>query len=186
LLKLAMKAKHLGSDTTYKLILQGYPVFVLCVTDNHRHVHPVMVGIATNETAEEFAFMFISFKTGVESEMGVKNKPEILVADGANAITNGFKKVFGDHFTRVMCWAHVYMAVEKRLCKDGDEIIKTKILADLASVQLATSDEVFAVLYDKFVEKCVALADQTANFGIIKFLEYFHGTWYESSNNGWY
>ena len=45
--------------------------------------------------------------------------PNILVADGASAITNGFKNVFRDsNFIRAMCWVHMLRNVEKRL--NGD------------------------------------------------------------------
>ena len=63
-----------------------------------------------------------------------------MIADAAEAITNGFKSAFGyksnDEFTRIMCWAHVLKAVEKRV-KDIKEKEREEILEDIISMQTA-------------------------------------------------
>ena len=103
-------AQHLCADATYKLNWHGYPVFVIGVTDAGRHFHPISISICSNETAADFEFVFSSIKQIVEKLHNVRYNPTILVADGADAITNGFKSVFGPGIIRVMCWAHVLRA----------------------------------------------------------------------------
>jgi len=39
----------------------------------------------------------------------------VLVADGAEAITNGFRNVFWEEFVRVYCWFHVMKKLKEAL-----------------------------------------------------------------------
>ncbi len=59
-------------------------------------------------------------------------KPNILIADGAEAITNGFKQAFDyvsiNEFHRVMCWAHVHRNVSAKLNKVKDNNNKGKLI----------------------------------------------------------
>lgn len=41
--------------------------------------------------------------------------PEFLLADSAYSITNGFEKVFGKKYKRIICWAHVERAMKRNL-----------------------------------------------------------------------
>lgn len=60
----------------------------------------------------------MSIKEALKNIYAYEYKPEALIADGAEAITNGFMNAFGydsiHSFIRVMCWAHVHRAIEIR------------------------------------------------------------------------
>jgi hypothetical protein len=145
-----------------------------------------MLGICTHETQEEFGFMFEALKTAIKDTFNVDFQPDVLVADAADAITNGFIKTFGINFTRVMCYAHVDRAVDNYLRVVTDEEARQNIKIDIGKLHLASSDELFDYLYDKFVNKWVIYACDKADKSIVKFLEYFHKEWYASKNRGWY
>ena len=107
-----------------------------------------------------------------------------MIADAAEAITNGFKSAFGyksnDEFTRIMCWAHVLKAVEKRV-KDIKEKEREEILEDIISMQTAHNKEMFKLLQELFFKKW---ADRDTS--IDKFLDYFEKEWINSHNCNWY
>jgi hypothetical protein len=43
--------------------------------------------------------------------------PRFWMADGAREISNAGLEVFGELFTRLMCWSHVYRNVRPKLLK---------------------------------------------------------------------
>jgi hypothetical protein len=112
-------------------------------------------------------------------------KPHTLIADGADAITNGFMTAFGyqsaNEFTRIMCWAHVYRKVEEYTKKLPEEL-RNKIREDIESLQALSSPELFDAAYLKFVVKWAA----KKNAKVDEFLEYFRKEWIESANHKWY
>ena len=55
-------------------------------------------------------FFFKSVKNGVQDF-----NSEVLIADGSDAITNDFEVVFRKNYNRIMCWAHVYRALDKNI-----------------------------------------------------------------------
>ena len=69
-----------------------------------KRFHPLGISICKNETAEEFALIFSVTKTGIEYELLIEYKAVGLVADAADAIKNGFKAVFGENISRIMCY----------------------------------------------------------------------------------
>ena len=78
-------------------------------------------------------------------------RPTALIADAANAINNRFMLAFsyesiGD-FTRVTCWAHVYIDVDKKLSSSMLSDLKNKCqqsnikksLYQLSKIKIATN-----------------------------------------------
>ena len=103
------KTSHISVDATYKLIYQGFPVLLTGTTDIMKHFHPFGLAITSHETSEDFAFVFNSLKDVASKVLdGFIYCPKIVVADGAESITNGFSTAFSSFFERrVMCFAHV-------------------------------------------------------------------------------
>ena len=64
--------------------------------------------------------MFSTLKSAIKNIFNVDYEPNILVADCAAEITNGFSEVF-ELTKRVFCWAHVERAVEGHLPGKGDK-----------------------------------------------------------------
>ena len=98
---------HLATDANYKLTWQGFPVIMVGSTDKNKSFHTFGLAVTTNETHEDFAFVFSSLKTAVQSLFNRNFSPTTVLADGSDAITNGFTQVFGQPEKRIMCYAHV-------------------------------------------------------------------------------
>ena len=82
-------------DKTYKLVHQGFPVLVFATTDRQKKFHLFGVALSSNETADDFLFVFESLKE--ISSILIPNfvySPTTIIADGAAAITNGFQDAF--------------------------------------------------------------------------------------------
>ncbi len=103
LLHLNLESQVCNADTTYKLIWQGYPVGVTGHTDYNKKFHPTSISVSTTENEDDFAFVFGAIKQGTHDALDREWKPSIIMSDGAKAIPNGFRKVFGDDFLELMC-----------------------------------------------------------------------------------
>ena len=62
------------------------------------------------------AYMFSTLKSALKKLFNYEYEPNILLADCAAEITNGFSEVF-DLVKRIFCWAHVEKAIESHLAK---------------------------------------------------------------------
>ena len=127
--------------TTYKLVWQGYPVFMVGSTDRQRAFHPFGLAICMGETGADFEFLF---KVLVDSAKKVFNfdlKPNIILSDASPAIPLGFTQVFGENyaFKRVMCWVHMKRNVNILLSESRNIQFKDAITLDIRSLQLAVS-----------------------------------------------
>ncbi|RNA03118.1 hypothetical protein BpHYR1_015331, partial [Brachionus plicatilis] len=176
LIDLINKRKIVVIDATYKVIFQGYALIVAGTVDIERHFHPVCVAICTRETEDDYEFVFNSLKKKYPNF-----NPEFLLADGAHSITNGFEKVFGENYKRIMCWAHAERAMERHLKIDKDT--KQKVLKDIFSLQLSFSDLKFKLGYKLLKEKW--LINEPVK-GIEEYFDYFEKEWINSSNFGWF
>ena len=73
-------------------MFEGFPLLLVGVTDKKNEFHPVGIALCKTETEENFAFIFESLKLGVEKACpGTECTPDVLIADSAGAITNGFR-----------------------------------------------------------------------------------------------
>lgn len=109
-----MKNVYNQADATYKVNFDGYPVFLSGNSDFDRHFNPLCAAICSNEKCDDFAFVFRELKKFVKEIYREEYRPEVLVSDAADAIYNGCVAVFGG-ICRVVCWAHVFRALEKKL-----------------------------------------------------------------------
>lgn len=131
-------------DATYKLVWQGYPVYVVGTTDRNQVFHPCGLGVCANETASDYQFIFQSLK-----KYNSNWNPSILLADGSAAITKGFTDVFGAPKTRLMCFFHVLQSSEKRLkCLKEKDNIKS----DINALQISKIEEVFKIGAELFIK----------------------------------
>lgn len=60
-------------------------------------------------------FFFRVIKSGVHRIWENEVKPEILICDGAKAIQNGFRNVFGEIVLVLMCWFHMKKAIRENI-----------------------------------------------------------------------
>lgn len=95
LLLQSTKGHAFHSDTTYKMIWQGFPVLLAGKSDMNQSFHPSGLSVSIEEKEEDFEFIFRAIKDGILKIHNIDVKPTALVADAAGAIRNGFKNVFG-------------------------------------------------------------------------------------------
>ena len=138
-------------DATYKLIWNGYPGFVVGITDSERAFHPLGFGICSSESTEDFRFIFLNLAKGVEQLFGPQCKTKFLVADGSQAITCGFKEAFGYNPMRVMCWYHMITAVDKQILLVREKENRVKIREDIQHMHYALSEKEFKYLRNYFL-----------------------------------
>ncbi|CAF1299183.1 unnamed protein product, partial [Rotaria magnacalcarata] len=94
--KLPRYQKKIHADATYKLIWQGFPVLIVGTTDLDRHFHLFGMAICSNETTQDFRFIFRALQEGMKKLNLEEIDPDSLIADGADAIRNAFQDVFGE------------------------------------------------------------------------------------------
>ena len=70
------------------------------------------------------------------------NSPDTLIADDADAITNGFKSVFTLN-RRGTCWAHGSRNIDKKLLNIKNEEKREAIRDDIWNLQLIHTKTVF-------------------------------------------
>ena len=137
LLQLMRKSPMVQTDATYKVIWQGYPSIVIGTTDKDQVFHPFALAVCNTETAEDFQFIFETLH-----DFDLEWQPSILLADGSDAITNGFCAVFPAPSVCLMCYFHVRHNCEKhlkRLTKGG---LCGRLKYDIAHLQTCRSEEV--------------------------------------------
>jgi hypothetical protein len=183
LLELALKTRHLAADATYKLNFHGCPDFLIGVNDMRRVFHSTALSLCSGETGEDYAFIFSSVKLIID-KIFFNNistyYSTILIADGAEAITNGFITAFLVCVIRIMCWAHVVRAVDKRLNVTGIKEFKD-VLVDIYSLQLSFSPVYFVYASNLFLNKW-----RLKNLDVInEFIVYFKSEWLKT-NSGWH
>ena len=132
------------------------------------------------EREEDFKFFFESIKSLHNSLYGTEYEPTALVADNADAISNGFKAAFPSATKRVNCWAHVIRNIDKHL-KVVDQEERAKMRKDILDIQLQTNEARFFKAFDLFVEKWTTKKNSKIN----SFLDYFK-YWRQPGNNAWY
>ncbi|CAF1036165.1 unnamed protein product [Brachionus calyciflorus] len=176
LIQLSNKRDILVVDSTYKIIFQGYPLMIAGTVDFDKHFHPLAVAICTRETKDDFEFLFRSILKKVPNFC-----PKYLLADGADAITNGFEAVYGKPI-RIMCWAHTERAVSNKLKlkNDKNETLKKQIMNDFHLLQLSFSQTKFNITYKLFKRKWERLDE------LGQFFDYFEKEWIHSKNFGWF
>jgi len=58
LVQLGRYSDHTCTDTTHKVMWEGFPLFLNGTTDMCRSYHPQSISICTQETEKEFEFAF--------------------------------------------------------------------------------------------------------------------------------
>lgn len=177
LLRTALLTNKLHTDATYKLVWQGFPVLLVGTTDSNKKFHPIAVCVTTNEKTIDFEFLFRTLKEAVQKEFNMELLPVYLICDAANAIRNGFLKVFG-RGKIVICWAHVRRnSVKHSSSYLRDSKQKFEFSADLDSLQTSSSPAIFEKASKLFIAKWKLVSPQL--------VEYFEKEWL-NQNSSWY
>ncbi|CAF0737907.1 unnamed protein product [Brachionus calyciflorus] len=164
-------------DSTYKIIFQGFPLMITGTVDYERHFQPICAAVCSRETADDFEFVFRALEKKYPNK-----KWNYLLADAAGAITNGFERVYGTNYKRIMCWAHANRAMDNNLKVEKET--KAKILNDINSLHLSFSESKFQLGYKLLKEKWEINEPET---GTVEFFEkYFENERINSKNYGWF
>ncbi|RNA28912.1 hypothetical protein BpHYR1_040067, partial [Brachionus plicatilis] len=168
----ADKTKHLTVDATYKLIWQGFPVLMIGTTDRQKHFHPFGICISTNETGDDFRFLFESLKKVVFDVMQLQYSSQIK-----------HSLIFLKR-ERVMCIAHVIRKVDAQLNRfttEAQKAIKYSTRQDIMRLQLCESEEIFDAVLKLFINKWRSYKSEL----IDNFLDYFCCEW-TTRSKGWF
>lgn len=112
-------------------------------------------------------------------------KPNTVIADGADAIKNGFDEAFPELFERrVMCFAHVIRKIDAKLksfVTPMQKHVKFQIRRDIKLLQLCESEKIFDVALKLFLGKWRSINSVLVN----NFLSYFEKEW-TTRLKGWF
>lgn len=151
MLRIAINAKNIHADSTYKICVQGYPLIVVGATDFGGHFHLLGLMLATNETGDDFRSMFRALEDAVANVHEQNMEPGGLISDGAGAIHIGFKDTFGEGLKIIMCWFHVMQNFNKY--KLNDAANRDSMRDDLRKLKLSYNEEVFVIGSRLLLEK---------------------------------
>ncbi|KAI6192878.1 SWIM-type domain-containing protein [Aphelenchoides fujianensis] len=160
----------LATDATYKLCWHACPVIMAGTIDVKRAFHPTFVAVSSNEDEEAFKAFFrtINNVTG--------RAPTHLLADAAPAITNAMSAVW-EECVRLMCWAHVVKAIDKKLPKKDGQTIRSAI----ETLQYARSELQFISVANSLLDEWARKYGSKFTFGA-----YFRKQWIESAHFRWF
>lgn len=181
LLKHANESEILHADGTYKITVQGYPLLCVGISDADKRFHLTGIAITSSESSDDYKFLFDSVRRGIKLINDQQLKANILVADMAPAITEGFKlSGDGNAFTRIHCFSHLMTNVEKQKFNKTEN--KEAIKNDIRSLQKVTSKNLFDIGCKHLVQKWKKKEKE--------FIEYFdkvyiqtNANWYEGSSD---
>lgn len=175
LLRITAQSKRVHADGTYKMTIQGFPVLVVGVSDLAKHFHLSGLAICYGETANDYKVLFQSLEIGIGLICHQKFGPEYLIGDFSQAITIGFEDTFGSLFTRVYCFAHLMMNVDKRKYRSSDN--KANIKNDIRKLRFSYNKRIFDIGCNLFLEKWKTLEPEfEMNFRNV----------YVENNQNWY
>lgn len=152
LLQTAIDAKNIHADSTYKIVIQNYPLLVVGCSDLGGHFHLLALMLSTHEKTEDYKALFKAVAQSVNTIFQKTVKPKVLIADAAPAINNGFKQAFDEiETTTIMCWYHVTFNAKKYAV--SNQANREKIKDDLDKLHLCYNERVFEIGCRFFVEK---------------------------------
>ncbi|CAF0952146.1 unnamed protein product, partial [Brachionus calyciflorus] len=128
-----------------------FPFLTGGTTDRNKSFHPFGIAVSRQEAEEDFSFFFSVVKETYQRCFNGEIDFSTLVAENAQAITNGFKKVF-NMINRVDCCAHVNRYIDSHM-RSISKLHKIRILEDISKIQKIFDNQLFLIAVNLFVEK---------------------------------
>lgn len=178
LLQHALQSNVVHIDGTYKIIVQGFPVLVIGVSDYAKVFHLCGLAICSSEGSADFQFVIESLMHGVIQVANKDLKPKAFVGDASQSITKAIADAFDDDQTcpdRVYCFFHVMMNVDK--FKFNNQANKEPVKEDIHILQKSFNEKMFRVGAKLFLTKWAKNEKE--------FVEHFEKV-YLMSNYNWY
>lgn len=167
LLKKCIEQKKIAIDATYKLNWLDFPLMVFGTVDRMKRFHPLAYACCSHEKTHDYHFIFDSIKNAIKKHLDKDFEPETLIADGADAIRNGFYNCFESAKLDIMCFAHVLRNCNKRPFTSTKN--KGLIIDDIRKMQLAPNRATFNMMASLFCDKWKNLESD--------FVAYFKKEW---------
>lgn len=174
LLEHSKSITHLCVDATYKLTWHDYPFMVLGTVDRNKKFHPLCFALCTQETAQDYKFVFETLSNNVKKYTDGELLPKILISDASNAIRNAFMATFPMALLMIMCYVHVLRNIGKNKDKYQKEN-KNEIFHDIEMLHQSSSAKVFGILSRLFLKKWKKKEPE--------FARYFEKQWLQSHCN---
>lgn len=134
-------------------------------------------GMCSNERQADFEFIFASVKKRALVLLNSIVSPTSVISDALKSIQNALKTEFGQHTTTIMCWAHMFRCIKKKLITLVKTIeVREQIGDDIFCLQTVATEALFKVACSLFFEKWE---------GEVNFLTYFTEEWINKNPN-WY
>ena len=174
-----LRSNMLHLDATYKVIWEGFPCVIPCISDFGNKEHPLGLAVIRTEDEAHFAMVIRALKEAIFMHAQNFNwRPRYLIKDTAPAIKNAFISVFGDTGTYIDCWAHVAR-------NTFDKIIKAKlpitVFQDIQFLQGLSTRQAFHIGLDLFLSHYEKISEKK----MMDFLIYFKKE-YVRMFPGWY
>lgn len=176
LLKFVTHAKNIMTDTTNKLLWQGYSVLIIGTTDKNNIFFPICLGVSTTESKHDFHMIFSNLKESAMSLHSLPMTPSVLLCDSSKSLQEAFSEVFGSEPVIRICWKHFKSDVKKKVEELVEIRYRKRLLEDLAYLQSAQTQEFFASGMESFLARYKKQS---------KFLTYFKSQWVDQNQN-WY
>ncbi|RNA32026.1 hypothetical protein BpHYR1_049495 [Brachionus plicatilis] len=91
-IKLISQVEEDATNSTYKLVWNGYKVLLVGSCDRGKKFHPFGIAVTMYEKNQDFEYLFQALKETVKKLFERHIQPIVLLADGAEAIHNSFAK----------------------------------------------------------------------------------------------
>lgn len=135
--------------------MAGNPAIIVGTTDHAKQFHPFGLGLCYGETSSDFEFCFRACK-----KFKHDYEPNVLIADNAEAITNGFEAAYLPiDMKRINCWAHVYRKVLERSSYIKDKELKDQLLGDIRALQMSPTPQIFKKASELLKTKYLSISD---------------------------
>lgn len=165
----------ISADSTYQTNWQGFPLNIVGGFDAMQKFHMIALSLASNETTDNFQFLFDAVKNSVLKFHNKEMKPTFLMSDAAFQISNGCLAAFSNSIplTILMCFFHVAKAIEayKFQKHSNKELIKSQIKV----LQLCSNPTVFCHVVELFLTEWSASEPH--------FVAYFRKEWIDKHPN---
>lgn len=178
LLNILKDKKKICIDATYKINWLGFPLMVLGTIDRAKRFHPLVYACCSHEATLDYEFIFESVKNAIKKHTHCKFEPEIVIADGSNAIRNAFFNSFKSAKLHVMCYAHVL-----RNCSKQPFVSKTNkslIFEDIRKMHLAPNKSTFTMMSKLFCAKWIEIEKNFVAYFKKEWLN-MHCNWFEGA-----
>lgn len=168
LLRMASEAKILHADATFKTTAEKLPNIVIGSSDAMGKFHVIGLQVTSHETSDAYECAFSAVKEGTLLIAQKEIQPEYLVCDADPAIHKGFKAVFGNNPTIVMCYSHVISNVQRKY-KFRNEENRNDFVNDIRSLHLCSDKAKFDEGFELMKKKWISLEKDV----IVKFEKSF-------------